>query len=101
MELAKMEPTDPRRPEMERLVVMVPAINREGWESMLERPDSPIPQDVADKVIPISYKLVVRDLAKKTCAKCQTTVAKSFNFCPKCGTPLAEQFENAHKVKKG
>lgn len=99
-ELKRPDLTDAQREEYKRLVVMVPVLNREMWESMLARPDSPIPQDVADKVIPISYKLVVRDLAKKTCAKCKATVAKSFNFCPNCGTPLAEQFENAHRAKK-
>lgn len=99
-ELAKRALDDPRRAELDRLVVMVPAINRELWESMLERPDSPIPQDVANEVIPLSYKLVVRDLAKKTCEKCGQTVNKTFAFCPKCGTPLAEQFSNAYKAKK-
>lgn len=98
-EVAKMDTNDPRRSEMERLVKMVPAINRELWESMLERPNSPIPQKIANAVIPPSYKLMVRDLAKKTCESCGTTVHKTFCFCPKCGKPLTEQFENAHKAK--
>jgi hypothetical protein len=99
-EVAKLAVDDPRRAEMERLVKMVPAINRELWESMLARPDSPIPQKIADAVIPPSYKLMVRDLAKKTCEACGTTVHKTFCFCPKCGKPLAEQFENAHRAKE-
>ena len=97
-ELQRTDLTDAQREEYERLVVMVPVINREAWESLLERPNSPVPQSVADAVIPISYKLVVRDLAKKTCT-CGATVAKTFNFCPKCGKPLQEQFENAHRAR--
>lgn len=98
-QIEALPPDNPQRQEYERALVPTIVLNRELWEALLERPNSPVPQEIADKVIPISYKLVVRDLAKKTCTKCGTAVHKSDCFCRKCGSTLAEQFDSAHKAK--
>lgn len=97
-ELAKPH-TDAEKDELNRLLVPTFDINRELWESMRDRPNSPIPVEVQNKVIPVSYKVYAKEMSKKTCEKCGTTVHKTFAFCPKCGTALAEQFADAHKAK--
>jgi hypothetical protein len=102
-EMQKLEGKDDemsrqQRGELERLLVPTFVLNRPLWEAMRDRPQSPIPVAVRDAVIPVSFKVYARWMAKQTCA-CGATVHNTFKFCPQCGKPTAEQFDNAHKAK--